>query len=330
MAKKLKDTDYLYITAYLRAKENGLVDRDRTDRMINARSAGDAAKVLEECGYGEMSDITVSKLNERITEKRAAVMKDLESVVPDNSILDIFRIKYDYHNAKTLIKSEAMGLDAEKLLVDAGRYPAEKLAASYRREDLSDCSDTFAASVAEAKETLARTGDPQLADFILDNAYFKEYISLAEKTGSGFLTGYGRLMIDGANLRAAVRAKRMNKDVRFLERIIADGGNIPARDILENAADQKPVSSAFSNSDYRAVAELADDVAEGGSFTDFEKRCDDVLQRYLAAAKRISFGPEVLTAYICSVENELSAVRVIITGKLAGLTGGEIRERLGI
>lgn len=222
-----------------------------------------------------------------------------------------------------------MGSIAEKLLVNAGRYPADKLTAAYRREDLSDFSDTFSAAVAQAKETLARTGDPQLSDFILDNAYFKEFISLAEKTGSSFMTGYGRLMVDGANLRAAVRAKRMNKDVRFMERIIADGGNIPARDILENAADQKPISTAFSKSEYRAVAELADEVAEGGSFTDFEKKCDEVLSDYLAGAKRISFGPEVLTAYICAVENELSAVRVIITGKMAGLTGGEIRGRLG-
>ena len=329
MAKKIKDNDYLYITAYLRAKENGLLNRDRVERMLNAKTANDAAKVLEECGYGDLSDVTVSRLNESIDKKRADVMKDLSSSVPDAGVLDVFRVKYDYHNAKTLIKSEAMETNPEPLLSDAGRYGTDELTAAYFRDDLSGFSDTFKSSVAEAKETLARTGDPQIADFILDKAYFNEFISLAEGTGSKFLAGYGRLMIDSFNLCAAARCARMKKDAKFLERVIADGGNIGKEELLERLAAQEPISAVFSKTDFKAASELADSVAEGGSFTEFEKQCDAVLKRYLQGASNVTFGPEVLISYLCSVENELSDARVIITGKLSGLSSDDIRARIG-
>ena len=48
MAKKknLKDTDYLFISSYLRCRERNLLTSARMDRMIDAPSAADAAKVL--------------------------------------------------------------------------------------------------------------------------------------------------------------------------------------------------------------------------------------------------------------------------------------------
>ena len=155
MAKKLKNTDYLFLSAYLRAKENGMLTRERAERMINARTAKDAAKVLEECGYGDMSSVTLSGIGERVNGKRASVMKDLETVVPDKSVLDLFRIKYDYHNLKTAIKAEAMGLNGESLLSDAGRYGKDVFLSEYRKEDGGLFSEPFRAAMLDAKDTLS-------------------------------------------------------------------------------------------------------------------------------------------------------------------------------
>ena len=48
MAKKLKDTDYLFISTYLRAREKNLLTAARMERMIDAPSADEAGKVLQE------------------------------------------------------------------------------------------------------------------------------------------------------------------------------------------------------------------------------------------------------------------------------------------
>lgn len=327
LAKKLKSIDYPYISAYVRAKENKMLNSERAERMINAKSVKDAVKVLEECGYGDMSDVNASRLNEKISKKRADVMKDLAFLVPDKEILDIFRLKYDYHNAKVMIKSEAMKTDQTDLLSDAGRYSAEDFSREYYRENSALFSKILSDAMAEAKDTLARTSDPQLADFILDNAYYREFVHLAEETENDFLIGYGRLMIDSSNLRTAVRAIRMKKGPEFLKNTLANGGKVSVSSVINAISSKTPLSSVFTGQ-LKKAAEAGDEAVSGGSLTVFEKLCDDALNSYVRSARLVGFGPEVLMAYICGMENEFSAVRIIVTGKMANLADETIRERL--
>ena len=35
--------------------------------------------------------------------------------VPDRRLVEVFQLKYDYHNAKVLIKAQAMGLDEARI-----------------------------------------------------------------------------------------------------------------------------------------------------------------------------------------------------------------------
>ena len=52
---KVKDREYLALTAMLRAREAKMLDRDRMERMLGAADFGDAAKLLTDCGYEDMS-----------------------------------------------------------------------------------------------------------------------------------------------------------------------------------------------------------------------------------------------------------------------------------
>jgi len=45
-------------------------------------------------------------------------------------------------------------------------------------------------------------------------------------------------------------------------------------------------------------------------------------------AKYVSFGPEPVIAYIFAKENEIKLIRIIMVGKINGIDGEVIRERL--
>ena len=62
--------------------------------------------------------------------------------------------------------------------------------------------------------------------------------------------------------------------------------------------------------------------------TAFERACDNAVNSYLRSAKLVSYGPEAVVAYLAAVEGEITAVRMILTGKLAGVAPETIRERL--
>ena len=78
----------------------------------------------------------------------------------------------------------------------------------------------------------------------------------------------------------------------------------------------------------RTAAELGTAAAQGGSLTAFEKACDDAVTAVAARAKSVPFGVEAVISYVAAKEIEFTAVRVIMSSRLAGIEGDTIRERL--
>ena len=326
-AKKIKETDFLSISARVRVMETRLLTAERMERMIESRDAADAAKVLGECGYPDLAAVTPSAVEDMLADAQGELFEDLAKFL-DASLIDVFRCRYDYHNAKVLVKSAALGVDQDRLLLRGGRYDRAKLAEDFRREDLRTCSNLFQEAVAHARELLGASGDPQQADFVLDRAWYAELTALAKESGSVFTQGYVALSIDAANLRAAVRAARLDKGPDFLRQVLVPGGSVSPADIavtpgtdLARLFHGMPLSAAAE-----AGAELA--VPNGGPLTEFERLCDNALMAYMAKARMIPFGEQPVVAYLYAREAEATAIRIILTGRMANIDGATIRQRL--
>lgn len=325
---RIKDTDYLFLSTYIKSKERSLLSRERMERMLEARTVEECAKVLVECAWPEMTRVGLDELDEVLALEREKTFHDLSTSAPDTRLLDVFKIKYDYHNVKTLLKAEAMGSEADRLLVDTGRVAVAELSEKVRSNDLRGLPGILQSAVAQAREVLGTTGDPQLMDFVLDRAYFADMAELARLSESAFLAGYVRISIDAANLRSLVRTLRMGKGPEFLKSVLFSGGNVDTGRILSVVSSGGSAEELFSTSSLREAAEAGAGAAKGGSLTRFEKLCDDGVNAYLAGAKYVAFGEAPLIGYLAAKENEFTAVRIILSGRLAGLDADTIRERL--
>lgn len=328
MSKRINDTDYLFLSARIRVLELTLLGKDRMERMLEADSDLEAAHVLIECGYPEMPAVNVDTLNAALTAFRDNLYTDLYALAPDPKIIDAFKVKYDYHNVKTLLKAAAVGADPARLLVDVGRWPAAQLAEQVTSGDLAGLPADFVGAVNRAKEILSTTHDPQLADFALDQAYFQEMEQLASDSASPFLQRYVALLIDAANLRSVVRVLRMRKSPDFLRGVLFEGGEVAPRSLIQMAEHGEKLESLYASTPFAAAAEEGQTAIAGGSLTAFERSCDNALMSFLSEAQNVAFGEALLVAYLAARESELTAVRIIMTGRLAGLSADLIRERL--
>ena len=190
---------YLCLSAMLRAREPKLLNGEKASRMLDAATFEEAAKLLTDCGYDDMSQMRTSEIEQALSEHRKEIFDELERLTPDPVIPDLFRMKYDYHNAKVILKAEAMQTQSDHLLSDSGRISPIQLRSLYHEEKYSSMPGTLGKAMEEAAEVLARTSNPQQADFVLDKAYYTEFLSAAEKSGNSFLLGYGKL--GGCELR---------------------------------------------------------------------------------------------------------------------------------
>ena len=326
--KQTKDIDYIFLSTRVKAMERNLLTRERIARMLEAPTNEEAAKVLVDCGYSEMTEMTGSELDRVLGEQQQAMMADLGGCAPNKYIVDVFKLRYDYHNAKVLVKTEALGTQPDHLLMGGGRYDRQRLAEAYQREEMLAYSDFFRRGVARAREILGSTGDPQQVDFVLDRAYFEELTALAQESGNAFLQGYAALLVDVANLRSCVRASRLDRGTEFLNQVLVPGGTVSVRNLASARGEE--LSNLFR------VGRLAAAAAEGaaksaphsGALTEFERLCDNAVMNYLSDGRRVPFGVEPILGYLYAREAEATTIRIIMAGRMAGLSTETIRERL--
>ena len=325
---KIRDTDYLTLSTRVRVMETRLVTRERMERMLDARTDEEAVKILTECGYEELPALTNAGLDDLLSKARAALYRELSTAAPDRRVVELFQMKYDYHNAKVLVKAAAIGAEPDRMLMEGGRWSPARLRDAFQRDSLGDFSEPFRQAVLRARETLNAGNDPQRADFVLDRAYFQEMADTAKAVGSPFLQGYVRLLIDAANLRSAVRAARMGKGPDFLRQVLLPGGNVDVSVLSSGrGADLAAVFRAGPLGE-AAAAGAALTAPGSGELTAFERMCDDAVMHYLEGARLVPFGEQPLIGYLYARESEFTAIRTILSGRMAGLDSDTIRERL--
>ena len=197
---------------------------------------------------------------------------------------------------------------------------------AYAEDSWRDVPPTLAGAIRDARTTLARTGNPQLADMGLDKAYFAEMLALTGALSTDFYAGYVRLTIDIANLRSAVRCIRGHMDEGLLRTAVIEGGNVSPERVCRAYAEG--VTEVFHDRTLARCAELGQQAVDGAPLAAFERACDNVLTEYLTGAKQVPFGPEVAVAYLASLEAEITAARMVLLGKRGGLEPEALRERL--
>ena len=129
MAKTIKDTDYLVISARVKALETGLLTAERMEQILDAKSGEDAGKLLQEWGYPQLDPRRPEAMDAALSAVREATLADLAEGTPDARYIDLFKVKYDYHNVKALLKAEAVGTAPDRMLMDMGRWCYRDMAA---------------------------------------------------------------------------------------------------------------------------------------------------------------------------------------------------------
>ena len=327
--KAIRDTDYLMISARVKALETRLLSAERMEQLLEAKTGDEAAKLLQEWGYPQLDPTRPEAMDATLSNLREATMADLAEGIPDSRYLDLFKIKYDYHNLKALLKAEVMRVSPDHMLMDMGRVSAADLETAVRERDLEHLPATLAAAAAEARQVLETTRDPQLGDMVLDRWCYRDMADLAEDTGSDFLQGYVTAQIDAVNLRTAVRTARMGKSPDFLQDALLEGGDLSPDVVLKAVSGGGTgLRELYGTTRFRAAAEAGAEALNGGSLTEFERLCDDAVGDYLVGAQFVPFGEAPLVGYLAARETEYTNLRILLMGRAAGIAPAVIRTRL--
>ena len=113
MAVTYRPTDYLYLSARLRAKEAALVGKEHLARYAGMQNATEITAALVSEGIFPADTPRETALTALLREGFATVRE----AAPDPALFGFLQYPYDCHNIKTVLKCHYLGRDPQPLLM---------------------------------------------------------------------------------------------------------------------------------------------------------------------------------------------------------------------
>lgn len=330
------DTRYAYAVGKVRALETGLLDKSRFDSMIAARDAGEALKTLSDTDYGPfLPELKGTRdFETALNGELKSVLRLVSDLSRDTELTDIFRLRYDFHNLKVLLKIKCLGdrvpVAGHLPLMDTGLIEPAKLRKIVEDDDYGELPDELRRAAEKAIKSFKETHDTQQVDIVLDREMHILFSQRAGQKGHPFLREYFQIYLDLINIKNFLRVKELRLGKSFFEEIFLEGGELEKSLFLKSdEGSGNNFASLLSSTPYGTlVSEGIKSWQENRSWSELERLSDNYLLSFLRRARYVVFGLEPVIAYLLARENEIKMIRIIMVGKLNGLSADLLGSRL--
>ncbi len=315
-----------------RVLEKKLLDQPTIDKMVDAKDLEEVLRTLGDTEYASaVSAVEKGEDYEHILGFELKKTYDLmREISPQDEVVDMMALKYDYHNLKVMLKEHVMEKDLSDLYIPIGTIDFSKLKAMFKAEQMRDIQLEFKEAIAEIMKDYEEHEDPQRIDILADRHYFKHLYKIANGTGIDLFKAYVKDLIDFLNVSASIRLKKQGKDLRFFREVILFNGNIERDDILLTMNDSVDVMmNKFRNARIsKQLLKGLEAYQETGRLSIFEKYMDNYMISLNKDSKSVTFGPEPLFSYLVAKEMEMKILRIIMVSKMNNISPEATRERL--
>lgn len=323
--------DYLFGSANIRTLENAIIGRERIERLLNTKTTTEAWELLADWGVNIVRNSDGNPMRE---ETLLGILKGayarLMELAPDSDALRLWLYPYDCNNLKAAQKAFVRGIDPSSMLFDFGTIPAENIVKMVEAGNYEGLSTAMCKAAQEAMDEYAKTKNPQVIDLIVDKACWADMLAAAKASGEEFVIRLVQTKIDLLNVMIALRILRMKSGevgkVLFSDAFL-EGGKLARQGMIESMANGEEALISFVRySSYAAFAEkfLASDKA----LSTAEKLADNYWMSLILENKFIPAGLEVMIAFLAAHEYEVKNLRIVLSGKEAGIATATIRERI--
>jgi V/A-type H+-transporting ATPase subunit C len=325
------DTKYAYAVARIRGLETRLFDRQWIERLLSENAEG-ILKVLGDSAFQE----AVSRVgrpqdvDSGLVAFTAETLQVVSGISPEPELIDLFRIRWDFRNLKSSLKSSLLKRPNEGIgLADGpGTLALTTIEKAVSEDNYALLPAALSDAARQALDDYRDHSELARVDRILDNALWSHQLSAAASARNAFLEGFFRAEIDLINIRTFARIKQSERDVSDLYQALIEGGHLDRSFFADHLGE--PMEAFARGLEYGRYGKLADVFREWSPERAYvlERECDNVLLDHVDQAKRQAYGIEPLVAFIVRRQLEVKLVRMAITARLDGVGRDVVEERL--
>jgi len=325
------DTRYAYAVARVRGMETRLLDRQWIERLLSETPAG-VLKALGDSAYEDaLAGVARPEDVEQGLERALAeTLSTIARVSPEPELIDLFRLRWDFRNLKSLIKASVLKLTGGEFGVTpgVGTVDVDVLRKAVDERSFAMLPAALADAARAALNAHQDTNELAAVDRVCDAALWEHSLATARSKGNEFLAAYLRTEIDLANVRTFMRMKDAGRDATDLAQTLIAGGTLDIpffRRLLGEPVDA--LARALEFGPYADLTPILREWSPEKAYA-LERACDNALLKKVETAKMVAYGIEPLIAYVLRRQIEIKLVRTAVLAKLDGLARGDVEERL--
>ncbi len=317
---------YGFAVGRVRVLETRLLPRSTYERLLDAKNLADHRRILSETVYGGYLETaeTADDVERALDEALADLYEDfLEHANLPDPLVDFFRVQHDFENLRGRLKAEALGISPTEMLTDLGSVPAEAFTGPVEK-----LPERLVKAESRIRQELSDEDGNLPADEIedaIDTELFTALEGVAKESGSAFVQDLAVLEADIGNLRAFVRARAKSVPVAEVERRFVPGGSIPSKLLV--SLYRLPPAEAAARLVSRQLVRGVDPEALADP-QHFDVEAVRLVSRRVKSSRMVAMGPEPVLGYVRIRQAEVTALRTVLIGGLAGVPAEKLRGHL--
>lgn len=328
---------YGYAVSRLRAMENRFVEASVIQRMLESEDFMGAFKVLGETCYVDwMSEAGGETQYDRVVEAELRyVLDEARRFVPDEELVDFYRVPYDFHNVKVILKSgflKARGQERRwDLLTSLGTVDSDDLITAIESEDYRMLPYGLSSVVPECLAIWEQSHDLLEVERRIDSQLFSTLRDLALKGGHRGVRDWIAARVDAENVRNLGRLKRTNADLAKVKSFLHGKGHIGVDQLLGIYSEPFEFwgrAMAYTSLGPTLGNLASKDVPVDLLLVEMERMLDDYVTSVIHQYRYSTFAPENILRYLWMKEMETKNIRIILVGKSNGADRDVLRRLL--
>ncbi len=317
----MKDTDYAFCVARIRANEKKLLDSSFMNKLASCGSFESAVGMLSDIGWCESS----TSVRDIINMQNKKLWSLISDSVPDKKEADCLCVLNDFFNIKCAVKCAFTGEDPAGYFIYPSSLDTDELKKVILTKKFSSFGKTeFALCAKEAYELACKTENGQNAEIVIDCATLEALAHYSEFRKNSLFSEICDFFVDTANIKTAFRCISAGKNADFVRNAITECRHISRSTLCSCVAEgDEALMTYLARTRYLEGAQLY-----GNGPVLFDKWCDESIIRLVSKAKYTAFGFDPVCAYYYTRLNEIKNVRIILTALQSGISADKITERL--
>lgn len=327
----IKDIDYKAINTLIRTYELKLLQTDDFERLLKADDLKATLDTLKATDYefDQEELLQTKQFNEMLMAHLADVYRELYEVAPQPQLLDLFTLRYSYHNLKVLLKDLFLESNRETLLIPIGSLSVDQLKTLVSSGESDNAHPLMVEAVRLAKEDFDERQLIEAVTVYMDTYYLRHLRAISDDLQNDDISAITDTLIDLYNLTTLVRSLNQGKPRSHLHALLSSSGTVSKQDLIDDSINGavSVLKKYYSSKVYGSKLEV---VIEDNKINTLklDKIMDELISEIVSEGIYQAFGPMPLLGYIYAKETEITNLRLVLVGKDNQIDETILRERM--